>query len=104
MASLCIILGVCQPSPPRPRSRPFLRSVSFIVTKCAPATLNDSWGYKPADQNWKSSDEVRRTRKHLRKLGVSYLLNVGPDGLGRIPATAAGILREARDPEATDKA
>ena len=69
-----------------------------------PATLNDSWGYKPADQNWKSPEEVRRTREHLRKLGVNYLLNVGPDGLGRIPAIAAGILREARDPEATDKA
>lgn len=23
-----------------------------------PATLNDTWGYKPYDTNWKSADEV----------------------------------------------
>ena len=59
------------------------------------ATLNDTWGYKPTDQNWKSAEKVRATREHLRALGANYLLNVGPDALGRIPARAAQILRAA---------
>jgi len=60
-----------------------------------PATLNDTWGYKAHDQNWKSAKEIRRIREHLNRLGANYLLNVGPDGLGRIPAKSAEILREA---------
>ncbi len=61
-----------------------------------PATLNDTWGYKAHDQNWKSPERVREIREHLRKLGANYLLNVGPDHLGRIPAPSAEILRAAR--------
>lgn len=59
------------------------------------ATTNDSWGYKPSDQNWKSPETIREARRHLKSIGANYLLNVGPDGLGRIPARAASILREA---------
>ena len=60
-----------------------------------PATLNDTWGYKSHDQNWKSAETVRKTREHLKRLGANYLLNVGPDGLGRIPSASAEILRAA---------
>lgn len=59
-----------------------------------PATLNDTWGYKSFDNNWKSAGRVRAIKKHLNDRGVNYLLNVGPDCLGRIPAPAQGILRE----------
>ena len=59
-----------------------------------PATTNDSWGYKYFDDNWKSADEIYRLKKHLNDRGVNYLLNVGPDHLGRIPAPAQDILRE----------
>ena len=59
-----------------------------------PATLNDTWGYKAFDQNWKSSDEVLRLKNHLNTRGINYLLNVGPDYLGRIPAPSEQILRE----------
>ncbi|MCQ2388949.1 MAG: alpha-L-fucosidase [Kiritimatiellae bacterium] len=61
-----------------------------------PATLNDTWGYKAHDQNWKSPERVREIREHLRKLGANYLLNVGPDGLGRIPAPCRDVLLAAR--------
>ena len=61
-----------------------------------PATLNDTWGYKSFDNNWKSPEKVREIREHLNARGINYLLNVGPDYLGRIPAPAAEILREAR--------
>lgn len=59
-------------------------------------TLNDSWGYKAGDQNWKSAETIRRNREHLKAIGANYLLNVGPDPLGRIPAPSVDILREAR--------
>lgn len=60
------------------------------------ATTNDSWGYKPADQNWKSPETIRKTREHLKAIGANYLLNVGPDGLGRIPAKAVENLLAAK--------
>ncbi len=59
-----------------------------------PATLNDTWGFKPADQNWKSAEEVLRLKEHLNSRGINYLLNVGPDALGRFSAKAVEILRE----------
>ena len=58
-----------------------------------PATLNDTWGYKPFDENWKSAEEVLRLKRHLNARGINYLLNVGPDPMGRIPAPAQEILR-----------
>lgn len=58
-----------------------------------PATLNDTWGYKSFDENWKSAEEVLRLKRHLNARGINYLLNVGPDPMGRIPAPAQEILR-----------
>ncbi|MDD4772177.1 MAG: alpha-L-fucosidase [Eubacteriales bacterium] len=63
----------------------------------SPATLNRTWGYKAFDVEWKQADEVRRIRRHLNERGINYLLNVGPDHLGRIPAPACDILRATKD-------
>ena len=60
-----------------------------------PATLNDTWGYKPFDQNWKSAEKVLELKRYCNERGTNYLLNVGPDYLGRIPAPACDILRTA---------
>lgn len=60
-----------------------------------PATLNDTWGYKSFDNNWKPADKVLALKESLNARGINYLLNVGPDYLGRIPAPAQDILREA---------
>ena len=60
----------------------------------SPTTLNDTWGYKSFDENWKDADRVLAIKKHLNDRGVNYLLNVGPDAMGRIPAPAAEILRK----------
>ena len=57
-------------------------------------TLNDTWGFSAYDQNWKSPDTILEYRRRLKKLGINYLLNVGPDPLGRIPAPSVDILRE----------
>lgn len=59
-----------------------------------PATLNDTWGYKSFDSNWKNADRIIEIKNHLAVRGANYLLNVGPDYLGRIPAPSADILRE----------
>ena len=60
----------------------------------SPCTLNDSWGFKYYDSNWKSPDKVIELKNRLNSSGINYLLNVGPDGLGRIPAPSVDILRE----------
>ncbi len=59
------------------------------------ATLNNSWGYCAWDSKWKSAERIAEIRKHLNSLGINYLLNVGPDALGRIPALSQEILRKA---------
>lgn len=57
-----------------------------------PGTLNDTWGYKTFDNNWKTPEKVNEIRNHLKSIGSNYLLNIGPDYLGRIPAPACEIL------------
>ena len=47
------------------------------------------------DANWKNADRVLALKEHLNVRGINYLLNVGSGYLGRIPAPAMEILREA---------
>ena len=60
----------------------------------SPTTLNNTWGFKYYDNGWKDAEEVIRIKNHLNERGVNYLLNVGPDHLGRIPAPALEILKQ----------
>lgn len=62
-------------------------------------TLNWTWGYSYKDQNWKNAEELYGNKKRLNKLGINYLINVGPDHLGRIPYPAEKVLREAAEAE-----
>jgi alpha-L-fucosidase len=48
-------------------------------------TMNDTWGYKSTDQNWKSARELLRNLIDIASKGGNYLLNVGPTALGEIP-------------------
>ena len=57
------------------------------------ATMNKTWGFSYRDQNWKPAEEIYRLKKHLNGLGINYLLNVGLDGLGRIPLPSYQILK-----------
>lgn len=59
------------------------------------ATLNDTWGFSYHDHNWKTPEFIRSTREKLNSMGINYLINVGPDPLGRITADAQRILRGA---------
>ena len=58
------------------------------------ATMNDSWGFCARDQHWKDAAVIAANKKKLNSMGINYLLNVGPDGLGRIPLASQKILRE----------
>ena len=40
-------------------------------------------------------DTVRARREKLNGAGINFLLNVGPDGLGRIPSFCQEVLRAA---------
>jgi len=60
-------------------------------------TLNDTWGFSYHDTNWKSPEELTAARCRLHELGINYLINVGPDGMGRIPGKSMEILRTAAE-------
>ncbi len=49
-------------------------------------TMNDTWGFKSTDLNWKSSETLIRTLVDIASKGGNFLLNVGPTSLGEIPA------------------
>ncbi len=48
-------------------------------------TLNDTWGFKTADANWKSTTTLIRNLVDIASKGGNYLLNIGPDGYGAVP-------------------
>lgn len=60
-------------------------------------TLNDSWGYQRADDNWKSSKTVVRNLISCARDGGNYLLNIGPKPDGSIPEDSARVLTEVGD-------
>jgi alpha-L-fucosidase len=57
------------------------------------ATMNDTWGYKKTDHNWKSVRTMLRNLVDITSKGGTYLLNVGPTGAGVIPGPSAARLR-----------
>lgn len=57
-------------------------------------TLNDSWGYQRADDNWKSSRTVIRNLIQCARDGGNYLLNIGPKPDGSVPEESVRILSE----------
>ena len=57
-------------------------------------TLNDSWGFQRADDNWKTPRTVIRNLITCARDGGNYLLNIGPEPDGSIPAESARILTE----------
>ncbi|MPZ81310.1 MAG: alpha-L-fucosidase [Actinophytocola sp.] len=60
-------------------------------------TLNGSWGFARWDTNWKSPTELTRNLAGIAGRSGNYLLNVGPDATGRIPAESVSRLRTMGD-------
>jgi alpha-L-fucosidase len=59
-----------------------------------PATMNDTWGYKSRDRNWKPTQTLLYLLVDLASKGINYLLNVGPTARGRIPGPSVARLRQ----------
>lgn len=57
-------------------------------------TMNDTWGYKSTDNNWKSTTTLVRNLIDIVSKGGNYLLNVGPTSLGEIPEPSIQRLKE----------
>ena len=49
-------------------------------------TMNDTWGYKSYDDNWKSREDLLHKLVDIASKGGNFLLNVGPTAEGLIPA------------------
>ena len=50
-----------------------------------PVTLNDTWGFKKDDNNWKPTSILIQQMAKVASRGGNYLLNVGPTSEGVIP-------------------
>jgi len=48
-------------------------------------TMNNTWGYKKDDHNWKSYEDLLRKLVDIASKGGNFLLNVGPTAEGLIP-------------------
>ena len=57
-------------------------------------TMNDTWGFKKNDLNWKSSRAIIRNLSDIASKGGNFLLNIGPDATGRIPEPSVKILQD----------
>jgi alpha-L-fucosidase len=55
-------------------------------------TMNHSWGYKKNDTEWKTPDVVYHKLTDINAKGGNFLLNIGPDGEGKIPKESKKIL------------
>ena len=56
-------------------------------------TMNDTWGFRKDDHNWKSSEELVKNLIEVTAKGGNYLLNIGPKATGEIPDETVTRLR-----------
>ncbi len=57
-------------------------------------TINDTWGYKSFDRNFKSTQTLLRNLIDIASKGGNYLLNVGPEPKGVIPTPEVDRLKQ----------
>lgn len=57
-------------------------------------TMNDTWGFKVNDHNWKPAEKLITNLIDVAAKGGNYLLNVGPTAEGLIPAESVKRLKE----------
>ena len=56
-------------------------------------TMNNTWGYKSYDDNWKSTEDLLHKLVDIASKGGNFLLNVGPTAEGLIPAASVERLQ-----------
>lgn len=57
-------------------------------------TLNNTWGFKKSDNDWKSTQTLARNLIDCASKGGNYLLNVGPTAEGLIPDESVVRLKQ----------
>ena len=57
-------------------------------------TMNDTWGFKKNDHNWKSAEVLVHNLIDVTAKGGNYLLNVGPTAEGLIPEPSVERLEQ----------
>ena len=57
-------------------------------------TMNDTWGFKYFDENWKSTKTLLENLVDIASKGGNYLLNVGPTSEGLIPQASIERLQQ----------
>lgn len=57
-------------------------------------TMNDTWGFKSYDQDWKDSTDLIRKLVDIASKGGNFLLNVGPTSEGEIPQPSIDRLKQ----------
>jgi len=57
-------------------------------------TMNNTWGFKKDDHNWKSTQDLLRKLVDIASKGGNFLLNVGPTAEGLIPGPSVERLAE----------
>ncbi|OQP67618.1 alpha-L-fucosidase [Niastella populi] len=57
-------------------------------------TMNNTWGYKKNDHEWKSAEVMVRNLLDIASKGGNYLMNVGPKDDGTIPAESIARLQQ----------
>ena len=57
-------------------------------------TMNDTWGFKSYDHNWKPLSTLITNLVDIASKGGNYLLNVGPTAEGEIPPESIKLLKE----------
>jgi len=60
-------------------------------------TMNDTWGYKSFDDNWKSDETLITNLIDIVSKGGNFLLNVGPTAKGVIPQPSVERLKAMGD-------
>jgi len=60
-------------------------------------TMNDTWGYRAFDDNWKSNKTLLRNLVEIVSKGGNLLLNVGPTSQGRFPQASVDALKMYAD-------
>lgn len=56
-------------------------------------TMNKSWGFRKGDNDWKSPIDLLHRLVDVVSKGGNFLLNIGPDADGTIPAASVETLR-----------
>jgi alpha-L-fucosidase len=57
-------------------------------------TMNDTWGFKSYDTNFKSTETLLRNLIDIASKGGNYLLNIGPDSHGIVPTPEVERLQQ----------